>query len=55
MYNKTFISMSIAFIKFNKNIKIKEKIKVLIKIINKNANNCEARKNLVLRDLTKQF
>ena len=39
MYNKTFISIIIAFIKFNKNIKIKEKIKVSIKITSKNANN----------------
>ena len=39
MYNKNFISITIAFIKFNKNLKIKEKIKVLITITNKNANN----------------
>ena len=39
MYNKTFISIIIAFIKFSKNIKIKIKIKILVKMINKNANN----------------
>ena len=39
MYNKTFILIIIAFIKFSKNIKIKEKIKTLIKITGKNANN----------------
>ena len=38
MYNKTFTSIIIAFIKFSKNIKIKKKIKTSIKMTNKNAN-----------------
>ena len=39
MYDKTFISIIIAHIKFNKSIKNKKKIKILIKMTSKNANN----------------
>ena len=38
MYDRTFISITIAFIKFSKNLKIKEKIKVSIKVTSKNTN-----------------
>ena len=38
MYDKTFISIIIAFIKFSKNFKIRKKIKASIKMTNKNMN-----------------
>ena len=39
IYNKIFILIMIALIKFSKNFKIKKKIKILIKVTSKNANN----------------
>ena len=39
IYNRTFISIIITFIKISKNIKIKENVKASVKIISKNTNN----------------
>ena len=39
IYNRIFISITTAFIKFNKNLKIRKKIKTSIKVTNNDANN----------------
>ena len=54
MYNKTFTSITTAFIKFNKNIEIKAKIKTLIKITSKNAN-CKNENNFNNNDYNFSF
>ena len=38
MYDRIFTSITTAFIKFNKNLKIKEKIKVSVKMTSNDAN-----------------